>query len=356
MVLGFWIGLRKASRVTHIMNKVPVPISVIIPIRNEEQNICNLLESLSRVDYPWELFEIILINDHSTDSSWSNAQQWECILRNLILLELPPSLSGKKAALSYGVSMAKHRIVVFTDADCEFTSEWLSEISNSYRTRKWCMLIGPVIIAPTYTAFHKMQSLEYASLTASSIGACALGYPIMASAANLAFDKKSTEFEMNIMNPCQPSGDDVFFLHNLKRKRCSNISYIHSLGAAVRTKPVASISQFISQRSRWASKATAYTDSHTIAIAIVVFTFNLMLFALAFTILFWPNLLPLLFIGYALKVCIDFPLLKSFLKRYEASKLLSVYLPLQLIYPFYIVIAFTVSQLGAIKWKGRKNE
>jgi glycosyltransferase involved in cell wall biosynthesis len=43
--------------------------SVIIPARNEEENIQNCLRSILEQDYPAELFEVIVINDHSTDGT-----------------------------------------------------------------------------------------------------------------------------------------------------------------------------------------------------------------------------------------------------------------------------------------------
>jgi len=212
MVLGFWIGLRKSSKSFEPINKVPMPISVVIPVRNEEQNMEKLLNSLSNIDYPTELFEIVMVNDNSTDQCWAIAQSWMERMKNLVLLELSPEKTGKKDALTLGISQTLHSIVVL--ADCEHPTNWLSEISNSYKQNRWCMLIGPVMISPTNSVFQKMQALEYASLMASSLGACALGFPVMASSANLAFVKKTIGFNHQMLEPRQTSGDDVFLLHN----------------------------------------------------------------------------------------------------------------------------------------------
>ncbi len=48
----------------------PVFISVIIAARNEEQNIPTLLQSLYDQQYPKHLYEVIIIDDHSTDKTW----------------------------------------------------------------------------------------------------------------------------------------------------------------------------------------------------------------------------------------------------------------------------------------------
>jgi glycosyltransferase involved in cell wall biosynthesis len=355
MVLGFWFGLRRKGYETTPLNKVPMPISVVIPLRNEAKNINKLLSSLVNLDYPKELFEVVLVNDNSIDEGWQIAQQWTERMKNLVLLELPQDIMGKKQALALGVFRSLHNIVVFTDADCIHPPNWLSEISDSYKQHRWCMLVAPVMIGPNNTFFQKIQALEYASLMASSLGANALGFPFLASSANLAFVKKPIGFEYSMLGPSQISGDDVFLLHSVKQKKCGNIFYTLSPDALVKTEPVKSPYDFVMQRARWASKAPAYRDWQTIAIAVIVLLFNLMIVGLMVIAPFFKPLWLLLVIAFTLKLLVDFPLLWIFLKRYHETSLLKVYLPLQLVYPFYIFMAFVLSLVSPMIWKGRKE-
>ena len=351
MAFLFWIGILKSTRKEKKTSEEKIHLSLIVPFRNEEQNLGNLLESISNQDFPNQQFEVILVNDNSTDGGLAIAQEWEKRMGNLSVLSLPESNRGKKEALSYGISKAKNNVIVLTDADCTQPSGWLSEISNSYIQSNWCMLIGLVRISPTKTFFQKVQALEHASLTASSLGACELGFPIMASSANLAFDKSKVGFNFQMLNPNQPSGDDVFLLHNAKRKCAKKIRTLSSSDGIVFTKPVSSLKDFLFQRARWASKAPAYTDRATIMVALIVFLFNFAIVGLAVGVLFETQLWPLLSIVFLLKILVDFPLLYTFQKKFGEVSLMSIYILLQIFYPLYIVVTFCISLVLPVKWK-----
>lgn len=351
MVIGFWLGIYRTKRDVFPINKVPMPISIVVPIRNEEENINNLLTSFSNLDYPMELFEIILINDGSTDSGWCIAQEWADKLKNLVLLELSPNDTGKKKALALGVSQSLHNIVVFTDADCTHPVNWLSEISDNYKQNRWSMLIAPVMISPANSFFQKIQALEYASIIASSLGSCALGIPTIASSANIAFVKKPIGFNYQMLRPKKISGDDVFLLHSIKRLKGSKITYLHTPDSLVKTKPVNTFRSFLMQRARWASKAPSYRDGATVTIALIVLLLNALLVCASVCMLFIPGLWIVLLISYLVKIAVDLPILWSFLKKYDQRYLLKAYVPLQIIYPVYIVISFILALIMPINWK-----
>jgi hypothetical protein len=224
----------------------------------------------------------------------------------------------------------------------------------AYQTKKAHMLIGPVMISPTNTFFEKMQALEHASLTASSIGGCGIGTPFMASAANLSFNKSMLGFEQQMLNPKYASGDDVFLLHSAKRKKGFRISPLKGESALVFTQPVKTVGKFLAQRARWASKSTGYTDFTAIAVGFTILLFNLLLVALA-VLSFWNiAYLKVLGLGYVVKSIADLLLLIPYLSQHKKLSLLYVFIPLQLVYPIYIVVAFSMATLTDSRWK-RKN-
>jgi cellulose synthase/poly-beta-1,6-N-acetylglucosamine synthase-like glycosyltransferase len=331
-----------------------IPLSIVVAVRNEEANIDKLLISILKQDYPAEDFEIILVNDHSTDNTWPMAKKWAEQHANIQLAELPIHSEGKKQAVAWGISLAKNDTVVLTDADCTHPTSWLRNIALAYQTKKAHMLIGPVMISPTNTFFEKMQALEHASLTASSIGACGVGLPFMASAANLSFNKSMLGFEQQMLNPKYASGDDVFLLHSAKRRKGFRISPLKGEGALVFTQPVKSVGKFLAQRARWASKSTGYTDFTAIAVGFTVLLFNLLLVALA-VLSFWNiAYLKVLGLGYVVKSIADLLLLIPYLSQHKKLSLLYVFIPLQLVYPIYIVIAFAMAMLTNTRWKRKE--
>ncbi len=353
MILVFIIGLIRIKNQTALVQNSTIPLSVVVAVRNEEENIDALLNSLLSQNYPSDNYEIVLVDDHSTDSTFSKIKSRATDFNNISLIELPNGHEGKKQAIALGVEKAKNDLVVFTDADCSHPKSWLQSITNRFAETNPNLIIGPVMLGPANSFFQQMQSLEHSSLTASTIGACEMGIPFMASSANLAFDKQKLGFNMQMLNPLQPSGDDVFLLHSAKRFDRKRIVCVHGPASLVTSKPADSLLSFLIQRARWASKATSYRDLTSIAVALIVLLLNLILVTLLIYILYAPQLWPLLAIGFAVKTIIDLPLLWIYLKVYRAVNLLKVFIPLQLVYPFYILFAATISVFGKTKWKGR---
>ncbi len=332
-------------------NSQTIPLSIVVAVRNEESEIDNLLESLLNQDYPAEDFEILIINDHSTDNTWPVAKSWAVKHSNIQLAELPDNAKGKKQAVALGVTLAKNDTIVLTDADCIHPKNWLSTISSNYQTLKADMLIGPVMIWPTKTFYEKIQALEHASLTASSIGACGIGVPIMASAANLSFNRNKLVFDEQMLNPKYTSGDDVFLLHSAKQKLGFKISPLQGEGILVLTKPVNSVGKFLNQRARWASKSTGYTDLAAITVGFIVLLFNILLVVLL-SLSFWNIIyLKILALAYTVKSIADLMLLFPYLMQHKKLSLLYVFIPLQLVYPIYIVVAFGMAMLTKNRWK-----
>lgn len=78
-------------------------ISVVVPIRNEEKNIGTLLESLANQEYSKSNFEVIVVDDHSTDHSVQKTKESKEFFSNVTLHSLDENESGKKAALTSGI-------------------------------------------------------------------------------------------------------------------------------------------------------------------------------------------------------------------------------------------------------------
>lgn len=352
MVVAFTVGIAKASYKLKQLEEPKVSISIVLALRNEEKNVDTVLKSIFNQDYPSKLYEVVLVNDHSTDNTLSKINDVVAGIDNVSIINLPNYMKGKKQAIAMGVASSKYDLIVLTDADCVHPTTWLSSIASRYDETNASLIIGPVMVAPSGSMFQNFQALEHASLTASGLGASTLGSPIMASSANLSFSKSELGFNVDLMNPEQPSGDDVFLLHNVKRLK-KKISFIHDQRSLVTTKPSKTVKEFFSQRSRWASKASAYNDFASIAVAAIVLLFNLLIVGLFIGALFFSPLWVLVFVLMFIKLIVDLPLLWIFLNRYRAKSLLTIYLPLQLIYPFYILIAFLLSLLVKTEWRGR---
>jgi len=217
-----------------------IKLSVIVPFRDEEAKLPILLKALSTQTLSREFYEVIFVDDHSSDSSNSIVGLNISEFPNFRIIANPIGFNGKKAALAYGIKQAVYPVVVFTDADCVPSEYWLDSISMSF-AKGSCFLIGTVVMSPIDSFVRKLQSLEYSSLMATTLGSCGIGHPVIASSANLAFRNDLLKVDAGLMNPKITSGDDMFLLHKAKRLKDFRIEGLNSQKGIVKTNTEESV-------------------------------------------------------------------------------------------------------------------
>lgn len=311
-------------------------VSLVIAARNEEAHIPSLLASLAKQTHPID--EIIVVDDHSTDET-------------VALLTAAPSIrlleavgEGKKAAIAQGVAQAKHPIILTTDADCQMGAHWVEKMLQAFSDRAVQLVVGPVAFTGEQTIFEKGQSLEFMSLIGSGAGAIGIEKAFMCNGANLAYRK---DIYANVDSD-KASGDDVFLLHHVK-KQGGKIAFIKEKAAIVYTQPKETLKAFLQQRQRWAAKSSSYKDREAARTSWLVFLANL-----ALLIAFWQGDYQSIFILFSIKSVVDYPFLRKISRFMDKRTYMSFFIPLQLMYPFYIVYIAIASQLTGFKWKGRK--
>ncbi len=327
--------------------------SIVIPVRNEGSVIGFLLEDLQKQDYPVDQYEIIIVNDHSTDHTAGVVNSYASNSANIRLIELEEGDYGKKSAIEKGVLQARHEVIVSTDGDCRAPSGWLGHIMAALREQGIRMVAGPVMLEPDRPFLMAIQSLEFLSLIGVSAAAAGLSSPIMCNASNLAYLKKDFLRYMKTGRPGSASGDDMFLMLWLKKMYPGSIRYITPPEAVIRTLPANSLYTFLMQRLRWASKSRFYRDFHISTTALLVFLTNASIFLVAvlcFISARWIILFGLLML---VKSLIDGIFMDKVLKYYGNRKLLLLLLPLELIYFMYVSVVGIASQIIPYTWKGR---
>jgi cellulose synthase/poly-beta-1,6-N-acetylglucosamine synthase-like glycosyltransferase len=91
--------------------------SIVVPVKNEEKVVGRLLDALSRMDYPADKREIIIVEDGSTDGTLEACRRCAEELGLNVMVLHKPSSDGKSSALNYGVAHARGEIVGIFDAD-----------------------------------------------------------------------------------------------------------------------------------------------------------------------------------------------------------------------------------------------
>ena len=322
--------------------------SIVVPFRNEKENLPNLLHSISLLNYPKELVEVILVDDDSDDEF--RIQNLE--FRIQMIKNVRKSNSPKKDAIETAIQIAKHDWIITTDADCLVQKDWLTIYDQYIQKNEVEMVASGVCYIPKKGFLSAFQNLDFLSLQGATIGSFGINQPFMCNGANFAYSKSFFK-ELNGFqgNETIASGDDVFLLQKAVSVAPKKVGFLLAKESIVATNPVATWSDLFQQRVRWASKSTGYSSVYGKLLALVVFGGNL---AWIVSFLLWlVGLLDqnIFMLFVALKFIIDFILIYKTSSFFESK--LQYVLASSLLYPFFSVSVAVYSLFGKYSWKGR---
>ena len=353
MIISFYCGWKKIEPFNLEVGSKNLTVSIVVAVRNEEENINSLVKNLKSQDYNASLFDIIIIDDHSIDNTLEILKNEKIECSNLKISSLEKGVIGKKQAILKGVKLSSSDIILTTDADCKFSNSWISNMVNKFSNIDVNLISGPVAYHLEDTIFAKMQSLEFLSLVGSGAACVGLNKPIFCNAANMAY-RRNVFLEVNdYKNNNVFSGDDVFLLHKIKNKYNGSTLFLKSFESIVYTSPLSNVKDFINQRIRWASKSNSYKDFDSIIVAILVFLVNFSLVMLLLLSPFSFFYFKYFILFFLLKLFCDYIFLKPILGFLKKNDLIKLIFPLQIIYPFYITLIAVLSNLFSFNWKGR---
>ena len=354
LIISLIIGYNKISVFNEENTSINNEFTIIIPFRNEAENISALAVSLQQMNYPKDHFEIIFINDESTDNSVLLLTQFIIKNENWKLIDnIRKSNSPKKDAIQTAINKAKYQWVVTTDSDCRVPKKWLQTFSSFInKNKKVRMVAAPVTYKTNKKKLHQFQLLDFLSLIGTTIGSFGLQKPFMCNGANLCYHKK-TFIALNGFedNNHIASGDDVFLLE--KFSNYHEVAYLKSVNALVKTMPEQSFNNLVNQRIRWASKTTATKSIFSKSIGVIVILMNLILLWAFFFGLWNTTYMLLIIIIITLKLIIDFVLLKKTYLFTQQKLGLVNYVLSSIFYPFFVIFVVIKSFFVKVKWKGR---
>jgi len=317
-------------------DEVEKTFSLIVISHNEERMLMPLLESLDKLIYNKELYEIILVDDNSTDKTWDIISTYAKSAPNITALKPNPKYHdylGKKAGLQSALDLAKHEILLFTDADATVPPNWISSL-NTYFTPKTGMVIG-------YIRGAKLRFIKrYKRIVSSGIfaAACGLGFPFSCSGGNLAVRKQAL---LNVGGyesiKSFPSGDDKQLL-NLINKTSYRIAYNSEIKVIERPRQV-ELKQAYQQARRHYGKLSLSSPLFQVGFILIAFYY------LSVPVLsFWDIRFLILYLLSNL-----FFHLLSCIKHQENLKLEDIFI--NLIYPYYMLYFTLVGSFSEVKWK-----
>jgi biofilm PGA synthesis N-glycosyltransferase PgaC len=319
-------------------------IAILIPFRNEEQNLVSLLQDLYDLNFKDEC-ELIFINDHSTDGSVQIIESHP-LFSFVTLLELPAQVYGKKKALECGVEFAHSSVFWSIDADVRMNKFQLNHL-KFWKQLEFDLLVLPVSMSNGDGPIGKIQMVEWQLLQAWTFLSLEAGFPLLANGANLVFTRKLF-LEQEVSRFGNLSGDDMNILH-CALTISSKICYQNLEAVSVQIHAVKTWSEFLTQRWRWAGKIKHYPRSAFHVFAILFFVWNLTLLALEGLVFYhWMFTIPLLCLA-AVQLAFVWRNQKQVNGNFSALD----HLVFVVIYPVMSLFFFITSKFINVKWKGR---
>lgn len=334
-----------------------VRISVIVPCRNEAKNIEACIRALLKQDYPAELLEIIVVDDHSTDQTANIAQSFsDRGVRLLRLSDAVPHTQGKKAAISHGVANSTGTVILTTDADCIAPHTWVRMMSACHSASDAAFVSGPVMFHGKHKPLDIFQTLDFLSLQGITAASVSAGFHGMSNGANMGFTREAFDTVNGFEGIDHiASGDDMLLMQKIQHRFPGRIAYCRSTDAIVRTRPEPTLRAFLRQRIRWASKATHYRDKRILPVLMLVYLHNLSLLLLLLSGIFgYATTLVWGFILIAVKTTVELVFLSPVAGFFGVKHLLPWFPVAQPFHILYTVISGGFGQFGSYQWKGRK--
>ncbi|MEZ4878558.1 MAG: glycosyltransferase [Chitinophagales bacterium] len=173
-------------------------VAIIIPARNEAENILTLLKNIIQQSYNLAVVEIFVIDDDSEDATYQLVDQFKAAHQtiNLHLYRLKELctdekiVAHKKTAIEKAIALSNAELIITTDADVAPSKNWIKTIVQFYNEKKMEAIAAPVLLCNEKNIGQQFQALDFCGMqiiTAASLQAKMYN---MANGANFAFTKK----------------------------------------------------------------------------------------------------------------------------------------------------------------------
>ncbi|MCF0215175.1 MAG: glycosyltransferase [Fibrobacteraceae bacterium] len=352
LFLFFIVGLAKTRRYKGV--KATPSVSVVVPMRNEEQYALRTLQALAAQDYVGE-WEVICVDDRSTDSTKEILEKFAAEhprFRVLSLAQnLPTIASPKKRALESAFKIAKNEVLLTIDADCIPKKSWITAMAGRF-VGNISIVQGPKQNNGSRSMAHLFQKLETLGYTAMEAAGFSLGNPLVASAACLAY-KKELFFKAggfgDLVN--LSSGDDDMLIHKMMKIPNVDVCYNLDKDAVIETEPVNSWKALFNQRARWSSNGTNYESKAYVLLLTLIYTFYVWMFISPWLVAFLEIPWQWCVFSILSKVAVDFTFLSMAAYKLHTKRRMLAFIPTELIQIPMIVFAVPAGITGLFRWK-----
>lgn len=329
-------------------DKLPA-ISIIVAARNEEDNILDCMKSLDALIYPENKIEIILVNDHSTDSTGELISSFikdKPKFKTIVPQSAIGNLKGKTNALANALKIASGEIIFTTDADCIVSPLWVKTIASYYK--KNVGFVGGFTTQEDYNAFVGMQAVDFIYLLTVAAGSINLNKPLSCIGNNMSYRKKVYDEVGGYENLPFSVTEDFNLLMAMHKLKKYKIIYPLDAGGLVTSKACPDWKTLFWQKKRW---GVGGAESDLFGYLVMAWGFISHLFMMLTPFFFSITALYLCLFKISVDYFFVYPVFKKLKLRLKASN----FLAFELYFIIYVVLLpFVVLPNRKVKWKGRE--
>jgi cellulose synthase/poly-beta-1,6-N-acetylglucosamine synthase-like glycosyltransferase len=334
-------------------------VSIIIPARNEALLIKACIDSILAQQFNGT-FEIIVINDHSSDQTLDILKTFQHKI-NIINLEdiIAPNTTQayKKKAIEIAINQANGDLIMTTDADTIRGPYWLQSMVGFYEANNYKIIAGPVNYISRNSLGNIFQVIDFITMQGVTAGALHYHLGSTCNGANLLYNKKAFQLVGGFAGVNDiASGDDMLLMHKIEKQFPKGAGYCKSKEAIVATYDMENISSFLQQRIRWASKSKHYADKRVTVVLGAILVYNLLLLTMiVFCVLgkfpAWGGVIIIAF-----KIMVEQLLVGPTLDFFGHKNRRWWHILLQPIHLVYILVCGILGQVTTYQWKNRSTQ
>lgn len=316
-----------------------IPISVIICAKNEAKNLKKHLPLILSQDYP--KFEIVLINDSSTDKTLKVMESFKTAHSNIKIVNVKNNEAfwgNKKYALTLGIKVASYNHLIFTDGDCKpLSKQWIKEMSSHFSTAKTIVIGYGSYKKEPKSFLNKLIRFETLLTAIQYFSYAKIGQPYMAVGRNLAYTKQNFFNARGFMNHMSiQSGDDDLFINEIAN--ANNTATCFTKESFTESIPKKTYADWILQKRRHISTANHYKFKHKVLLTLFYLSqllFYILSIVLISSMQYWKFVIGLIALRYVL-----FYVSLAFASKKLNEKDLIPYMPLLEL--FLIITQFSI--------------
>lgn len=229
-----------------------LPVSILIPARNEAANIIPCLKSIEKLNYPVEQYEVLIGNDQSTDETAELVTAFIADKPNFKLINIEKNIGKAKAkanVLAHLVHESQNEIIFVTDADIVVKPGWVKGLLPYFKNEKVGIVSGSTVVQ-SKTWFGQLQGIDWLYFSGLLIAFDKLGLKSTAVGNNMAFTKQAymatggyEKFDFSVT-------EDFKLFTEIRAKGFESVNIMEAKSLNI-SKPQPELVPFLHQRKRW---------------------------------------------------------------------------------------------------------